>query len=215
VSRWIVSARQDLVWFHGSVLAGVALCAVLAAAPPVDARAGLLQPALLAVVLWGVFFDGTHVVGTWARTYWAGDAAARAGLPGAWSWAILLVGPALAFHEGAFGAFLVAAYLWAFYHLVRSTGASSRSTGAAREGPRGRRGSTARSCGRAPRIRTCGTRSPRAMRRAGCRCSYPSRPRPRCAHGSTSWRSRSRRASSARGPSAFARDACSRARSTC
>jgi hypothetical protein len=119
VTRWIVSARQDLVWFHGSVLAGVALCALLAAAPPIDVRAGLLQPALLAVVLWGVFFDGTHVVGTWARTYWAGDAASRAGLPGAWSWAILLVGPALAFHEGAFGAFLVAAYLWAFYHLVR------------------------------------------------------------------------------------------------
>ena len=119
MTRWIVSAREDLVWIHGSVLAGVALLAFLAAAPPIDAHGALWQPALLAVVLWGVFFDGTHVVGTWARTYWAGDAAARAGVPGAWSWAILLVGPALAWHEGAFGAFLVAAYLWAFYHLVR------------------------------------------------------------------------------------------------
>jgi hypothetical protein len=119
VSRWIVSARQDLLWIHGSVLAGVLLLAVLAAAPPIDARAGLLQPALLAVVLWGVFFDGTHVVGTWARSYWAEDAASRAGLPGSWSWALLLVGPAAALHEGAFGAFLVGAYAWAFYHLVR------------------------------------------------------------------------------------------------
>ena len=119
MSRWIVSARQDLLWIHGSVLAGVLLLAVLAAAPPIDAGAGLLQPALLAVVLWGVFFDGTHVVGTWARSYWAEDAASREGLPGAWSWAILLVGPAAALHAGAFGAFLVVAYAWAFHHLVR------------------------------------------------------------------------------------------------
>ena len=48
MTRWIVSARQDLVWIHGSVLAGVALLAVLAAAPPIDARGGLSQPALLA-----------------------------------------------------------------------------------------------------------------------------------------------------------------------
>jgi hypothetical protein len=119
VSRWIVSARQDLLWFHGSVVAGLVLLALFAAAPPIDPRASLAQPALLAVVLWGVFFDGTHVVGTWARSYWAQDAASRAALPGSWSWAILLVGPALAVHEGAFGAFLVAAYAWAFYHLVR------------------------------------------------------------------------------------------------
>jgi hypothetical protein len=119
VSRWIVSARQDLLWFHGAALAGIALLAVLAAAPPIEAHAGLFQPALVAVILWGVFFDGTHVVGTWARSYWAPDAASRVALPARWWWAILALGPAFAFDEDAFGHFLVGAYVWAFYHLVR------------------------------------------------------------------------------------------------
>ena len=74
---------------------------------------------LLAVVLWGVLFDGTHVMGTYARTYWAPDEDSRASLPGGWSWTLLAVGPALAWWDAGFQAFLVVAYLWAYHHLVK------------------------------------------------------------------------------------------------
>lgn len=117
--RWIVSARQDLLWIHGSVLAGVALLWLLAGTSPLPADAPLAHPALLAVLAWGVLFDGTHVLGTYARSYCAKDAASRAGLPGAWSWGLLAVGPVLACWRAAFPFFLLGASLWAYYHLVR------------------------------------------------------------------------------------------------
>jgi hypothetical protein len=118
VSRWLISPRQDLVWIHGSVLAGVALLALFALLPAAPTGA-VAHPALLALVLWGVFFDGTHVVGTYARTYWAPDEESRASLPGGWSWTLLALGPALAWWDAAFRWFLVGAYLWAYYHLVK------------------------------------------------------------------------------------------------
>src|SRR5262249_16540695 len=52
--------------------------------------------AVLGLLLWGVLFDGTHVWGTYARSYVAPDNASRAALPGRWSWGLLLLGPALA-----------------------------------------------------------------------------------------------------------------------
>jgi 2-polyprenyl-6-methoxyphenol hydroxylase-like FAD-dependent oxidoreductase len=117
---WIISARQDLLWFQGSVLAGLALLSFFAWSAPVVPGASLGQPALLALVLWGVLFDGTHVVGTYARSYLAPDSDSRAGLPGAWSWGLLAVGPAAALAGGGlFPYFLLGAYLWAYYHLVR------------------------------------------------------------------------------------------------
>ena len=118
-TRWILSARGDLLWFHGSVLAGAALLAFFVLAPPLVPAGPLSQPALLAIVLWGVLFDGTHVLGTYARSYLATDPDSRAGLPGGWSWVLLAVGPAAAFSDRLFPFFLLAAYLWAYYHLVR------------------------------------------------------------------------------------------------
>jgi hypothetical protein len=117
--RWIISARQDLTWIHGSVLAGLALLSFFVWTRPVPTPASLGHPALLAVLAWGVLFDGTHVLGTYARSYWAEDAPSRASLPGAWSWSLLLVGPLLACWPDAFPFFLLGAYLWAYYHLVR------------------------------------------------------------------------------------------------
>ena len=118
---WILSRRQDLVWFQGSVLAGLVLLAFFAAAPHLDgASAGPWHPVLLAVLLWGICFDGTHVWGTYARSYLAPDAVSRAALPGRWSWAMLAVGPAVAlFAAPLFGFFLVGANLWGYWHLVR------------------------------------------------------------------------------------------------
>jgi hypothetical protein len=131
---WIVSRRVDLVWFHGAVLAGVALLAFFALAPRLDGTSyAIAHPAVVALFLWGVVFDGTHVFGTYLRSYLAPDAA-RARLPGGASIALVFVGPLIALvdhlvctpvpsllsHAGwMFRAFLLFAYLWAYYHLVR------------------------------------------------------------------------------------------------
>ena len=121
---WIISAGQDLFWFQGSVLAGVALLVFFAAAPPLSGAGGATQPALLALLLWGILFDGTHVIGTYARSYLAPDPRAREGLPGRRSWLLLAVGPAVAVADAVSGArlfpfFLLGALLWAYWHLVR------------------------------------------------------------------------------------------------
>jgi hypothetical protein len=133
--RWILSRGQDLLWFQGSVVAGLALLVVFRLAPPLDnASYGLDHPAVIALFLWGVLFDATHVWGTYARTYLAPDTASRAALPGRASWAIIGVGPLAALADHAlfapgpsqlasagplFRSFLVVAYLWGYYHLVR------------------------------------------------------------------------------------------------
>jgi hypothetical protein len=90
------------------------------------ARYGPAHPAALVVFLWGVLFDGTHVWATYARSYFASDDASRAGLPGRWSWGLLAAGPAIALQDvllrtpgPLFPLFLLAAYLWAYWHLVR------------------------------------------------------------------------------------------------
>jgi hypothetical protein len=122
---WIISAGQDLLWFQGSVLAGVALLVFFAVAPPLAGAGGATQPALLGLLLWGMIFDGTHVVGTYARSYLAPDPQARVGLPGRWSWLLLGVGPVVAVLDATLGGgrlfpfFLLGALLWAYWHLVR------------------------------------------------------------------------------------------------
>jgi hypothetical protein len=134
-SPWIISRNADLAWFQGSVLAGLALVAFFAWLPPLtDASYGPAHPVVLLLLAWGVLFDGTHVYGTYARTYLAPDAASRAALPGSWSWSIVLSGPAVALLDHAlcvpgpsllgsagllFRSFLLFAYVWAYWHLVR------------------------------------------------------------------------------------------------
>jgi len=123
---WIVSRRADLLWFHGSVVAGLGLLAFFVLAPRLTASSSPGHPAILALFLWGVLFDGTHVWGTYARSYLAPDEASRERLPGRWSWGLLATGPAVAVVDGLlvapgvlFPLFLLAAYLWAYWHLVR------------------------------------------------------------------------------------------------
>jgi hypothetical protein len=118
---WILSRRDDLLWFQGSVVAGLALLAFFVATPPLSGLgADPWHPALLAVLLWGIAFDGTHVWATYARSYLAADARSRAALPGRWSWAVLGVGPAIALVVPVlFPFFLLGGYLWGYWHLVR------------------------------------------------------------------------------------------------
>jgi hypothetical protein len=109
---WIISRREDLLWFHLPALPALALGAFFAFGPA--------SAELWLLCAWGICFDGTHVFGTWARSYLTPD---RDGLPGArWLW-LLAVGPAAAlidhFLLPVFPAFLLAAFLWAYWHLVR------------------------------------------------------------------------------------------------
>lgn len=124
---WIVSRRDDLLWLQGSVVAGLALLAFFALGPKLtDGNYAAFHPAVIAVLLWGIFFDGTHVAGTFTHS--------RAKQAGRWAWALVLIGPAVALvdwlaltpgpsqlgHAGwLFRAFLLFAYVWAYFHLVR------------------------------------------------------------------------------------------------
>ncbi len=132
---WVVSRSQDLLWFQGSALAGVLLLLAFLALPKLDqSNYSVLHPAVWLLLFWGVIFDGSHVMATYARTYFAADAQSKAALPGSKSFAWLLLGPAVAMldyfccvpHPSVvgqagwlFGIFLSLAYLWAYYHLIR------------------------------------------------------------------------------------------------
>lgn len=133
---WIISRHQDLLWFHGSVVAGLILLGIfLNLAPLNSTNYTATHPAVILLLLWGIFFDGTHVWGTYARTYFAAhDTHSRLGLPSHLAWGFLLIGPGLAIVDylwftpepslvGQAGVlfrhFLVFAYLWAFWHLIR------------------------------------------------------------------------------------------------
>jgi hypothetical protein len=132
---WIISRYDDLLWFQGSVFVGVALLLFFWLEPGLDTtNYNALNPVVLVLLLWGVLFDGTHVWGTYARSYRVADPASRAALPSRWSWAIIGVGPLVALVDYAllpaspsqlssagwlFRTFLMFAYLWAYWHLVR------------------------------------------------------------------------------------------------
>ncbi|HEY6120459.1 MAG TPA: hypothetical protein VIV66_10890, partial [Pyrinomonadaceae bacterium] len=55
--RWIISARDDLVWFIGSVVSGYALFALYVS--------GVL-PLLPMVAVWAILIDAPHVFGTFS-----------------------------------------------------------------------------------------------------------------------------------------------------
>ena len=107
--RWIISAREDLVWFIGSVLSSYALLAVYVAG---------LVPLYWMVGAWAVLVDAPHVFGTFSRTYFdrAERRSRRRLLLG--SLAFFLVGPLMVL-AGAGLVFFFLAALWAYYHLVK------------------------------------------------------------------------------------------------
>jgi len=107
--RWIISARDDLVWFIGSVVSSYILLFLYITG---------LVPLIPMVALWAILIDAPHVFGTFSRTYF--DRTERKNR--AWLlWGSLLffaIGPVLVLAGAGFPFFFVAA-LWAYYHLVK------------------------------------------------------------------------------------------------
>jgi len=107
--RWIISARDDLVWFIGSVVSSYALLILYVA--------GVL-PLIPMVALWAILIDAPHVFGTFSRTYFdRAERRNRARL--LWgSLFFFVVGPIMVF-AGLGLVFFFLAALWAYYHLVK------------------------------------------------------------------------------------------------
>src|SRR5689334_12663506 len=107
--RWIISARDDVIWFIGSVVSSYALLVLYVS--------GIL-PLVPMVAAWAILIDAPHVFGTFSRTYFdRAERKNRARL----LWGSLLffaIGPVLVLAGFALVFFFVAA-LWAYYHLVK------------------------------------------------------------------------------------------------
>src|SRR5439155_11779181 len=107
--RWIINAREDLVWFVGSVAASYALLILYIT--------GVL-PLIPMVAGWAILIDAPHVFGTLSRTYfdvseWKTRKRLLLG-----SLLFFVIGPTLVLLGLGFTFFFVAA-LWAYYHLVK------------------------------------------------------------------------------------------------
>ncbi|MGH9971229.1 MAG: hypothetical protein ACREBG_26025 [Pyrinomonadaceae bacterium] len=107
--RWIINAREDLVWFIGSVVSSYALLLLYVKG---------VVPLIPMVALWAILIDAPHVFGTFSRTYFdRTERRNRARL----LWGSLLffaVGPVMIFLRAGVVFFFLAA-LWAYYHLVK------------------------------------------------------------------------------------------------
>jgi hypothetical protein len=107
--RWIINAREDLVWFVGSVASSYALLILYVTD---------VLPLIPMVAGWAILIDAPHVFGTFSRTYFdRSEWKTRKRLLLA-SLLFFIVGPALVLLGFGFGFFFVAA-LWAYYHLVK------------------------------------------------------------------------------------------------
>jgi hypothetical protein len=107
--RWIISARDDLVWLIGSVGSSYLLLILYVK--------GIL-PLVPMVALWAILIDAPHVFGTFSRTYFdRTERRTRSRL--LWgSLAFFAIGPLMVF-AGAGLIFFFLAALWAYYHLVK------------------------------------------------------------------------------------------------
>src|SRR5256714_15341525 len=118
---WIISRKDDLIWFIGSVVASyVFLAANLALAK-------LGMSVMLIVWVWALGFDGPHVFGTVSRTYADSDERRKRARLYYGTLSLFLLGPAmvLAGRMRLLGTemwgplFFFFASVWAYYHLVK------------------------------------------------------------------------------------------------
>lgn len=108
-ARWIINAREDLIWFIGSVASSYLLLVLYVT--------GLL-PLIPMVAGWAILIDAPHVFGTFSRTYfdkseWKTRKRLMLG-----SILFFVIGPVMVLLGAGFTFFFVAA-LWAYYHLVK------------------------------------------------------------------------------------------------
>src|SRR5947209_12769911 len=107
--RWIINAREDLVWFIGSVASSYALLVLYVTG---------IVPLIPLVAGWAILIDAPHVFGTFSRTYFdASEWKTRKRLL-IGSLLFFAVGPAMVLLGVGFTFFFIAA-LWAYYHLVK------------------------------------------------------------------------------------------------
>src|ERR671916_2906547 len=107
--RWLISAREDLVWFIGSVATSYLLFALYVWG---------FVPLVPMVAAWAILVDAPHVFATFSRTYFdREERRSRAKLLW-WSLLFFAVGP-LAVVAGVGFLFFFLAALWAYYHLVK------------------------------------------------------------------------------------------------
>ncbi len=107
-TSWIISRRDDLLWFIGPAAISYLALSMLAAGFP-------LTPIYLT---WFLFIDGPHVMGTVTRTYL--DTRERKRL-GWFLWIIvpfLLMGPAMVW-AGQASLFYLFAVCWQHYHIAK------------------------------------------------------------------------------------------------
>ncbi|HEX8128821.1 MAG TPA: hypothetical protein VF527_06950, partial [Pyrinomonadaceae bacterium] len=107
--RWIIGARDDLVWFIGSVASSYALFALYV---------GGVLPLVPMVAAWAILIDAPHVFGTFSRTYFDREERRARGRLLWGSLAFFAVGPLLVL-AGLGLVFFFLAALWAYYHLVK------------------------------------------------------------------------------------------------
>ncbi|MFN2492559.1 MAG: hypothetical protein ABR501_06710 [Pyrinomonadaceae bacterium] len=107
--RWIISARDDLIWFIGSVASSYVLLVLYVSG---------FVPLVPMVALWAILIDAPHVFGTFSRTYFdRTEWHSRKRL----LWGSLLffvIGPIMVL-AGLGLIFFFLAALWAYYHLVK------------------------------------------------------------------------------------------------
>src|SRR6266704_2595597 len=107
--RWIINAREDLLWFIGSVASSYALLILYVTG---------IVPLIPMVAGWAILIDAPHVFGTFSRTYFdASEWKTRKRLM-LGSLLFFAVGPAMVLLGVGFTFFFLAA-LWAYYHLVK------------------------------------------------------------------------------------------------
>jgi len=118
---WIISRKDDLIWFIGSVVTSYAFLA----ANLLLVKFGL--SVMIVTWIWALGFDGPHVFGTISRTYADNEERRKRAKLYYGTLSLFLLGPAMVlagqiklFGTEAWGpAFFFFASLWAYYHLVK------------------------------------------------------------------------------------------------
>src|SRR5215470_13873464 len=118
---WIISQKDDLIWFIGSVVTSYAFLA----ANLLLVKFGL--SVMIVTWIWALGFDGPHVFGTISRTYADNEERRNRARLLYGSLSLFLLGPSMVLAgrarlagTDAWGPlFFFFASLWAYYHLVK------------------------------------------------------------------------------------------------